>query len=784
MDFKGKPARNVALVNATIDRIPFLKTGRLMLETGAITGSAMQHAASQTPRALAKLAHSSGPGYGLAVLDKKGELSRADGVTVFPGGIVDVRVLGAHLQHGDIDFQGYAARNLSLSGVSTISGLDRLEVRGLFLTAPSAEDAAAGDDRHQLKHGGIGPASLAVLTSEGELLAASGAFSVDPATETLHTPRIGPHEVAGDVDHLRNTIRNVVLESAEIRGTVPSLRTNELRVSVQASVSHGYLAVFSANAGDQAEETGSRSGNALGLASGGGGLAWRDGALQDVKLGGTTTIDGDLDLRGHRLLNFDFETPDIDRVDGLTIRETLTLDKHKGASSLGEILVVSAGGSVTPADPAVLSVKASSASVARLEVSNGLDCLGDAEIGGSLSIAGAVSVDGKMKLAAGLDVGGGRIVNARLQSVSFEGAVEGHVDFEGPIRIGALKRGKGRTAGGVVVVGDGGELRVATGLELQEEKGLLLVQKVSGHEVTGTVDFGGEEVLSPTLNFSAGGGISGLGSLSVGTEGIDVSGVLSAASDVIIEGSVTVGGAVMGRGPYMDTSDARMKLEVRDISAAEAAVIVKGLRAVTYALKPDAGLPSKAGSSQRRASGGRRQHGFIAQEVEKVAPEVVAEDGSGYKAVAYSRLVPALATALSAALNRLDILEDSLATSVTAAKPRTASKSLSPAARKHLSTASGANVVDDFRDMVRAIIPKSGGGGGDTADSKQQIRRISPGEFLSQQESGASDSRPAASVLMQLSRDNKALRRRVEELEERMIGLERTLVSAVPARDV
>lgn len=25
MDFKGKPARNIALVNATIDRIPFLK---------------------------------------------------------------------------------------------------------------------------------------------------------------------------------------------------------------------------------------------------------------------------------------------------------------------------------------------------------------------------------------------------------------------------------------------------------------------------------------------------------------------------------------------------------------------------------------------------------------------------------------------------------------------------------------------------------------------------------------------------------------------------------------
>lgn len=310
----------------------------------------------------------------------------------------------------------------------------------------------------------------------------------------------------------------------------------------------------------------------------------------------------------------------------LTIRETLTLNKHKGASSLGEILVVTAGGSVAPANPASLSIKATSASVANVEVSERLVCRGNAEISGHLSIAGDVSVDGEVKLAAGLDAGGARVANARLTSVSFEGVVKGDMGVEGAVRIGALKREKGGTAGGVVVVGDGGELRVATGLELEEEGGVLHVQKISGHEVrqlshfvgvckgvqsstgapprsrrpckpirpevcrvfllpeqtfnqvTGTVDFGGEEVLSPSLNFSAGGGISGLAALSVGTEGIDVSGVLSAASDVIVEGSVTVGGAVMGRGPYMDTSDARMKAEVRDISAADAAAIVKGLR--------------------------------------------------------------------------------------------------------------------------------------------------------------------------------------------------------------
>lgn len=74
-----------------------------MLETG--TGSGVQQAASETSRALAMAGTSAGPGYGLAVLDKKGELSRADGVTLFPGGTVDVQGLGPHLQHGDVDFQ-------------------------------------------------------------------------------------------------------------------------------------------------------------------------------------------------------------------------------------------------------------------------------------------------------------------------------------------------------------------------------------------------------------------------------------------------------------------------------------------------------------------------------------------------------------------------------------------------------------------------------------------------------------------------------------------------------
>lgn len=52
-----------------------------------------------------------------------------------------------------------------------------------------------------------------------------------------------------------------------------------------------------------------------------------------------------------------------------------------------------------------------------------------------------------------------------------------------------------------------------------------------------------------------------------------------------------------------------------------------------------------------------RQHGFIAQELGQVLPELVSEDRQGYKVVAYSRLVPTLAASLSWALGRLDAIE-------------------------------------------------------------------------------------------------------------------------------
>lgn len=84
-------------------------------------------------------------------------------------------------------------------------------------------------------------------------------------------------------------------------------------MSPKPSVSSGHLAVFSADNAD--DQGGSGAGEPLGLASGGEGLAWQDGALQNVRLGGTTKLAGDLDMGGHRLLNADLETPDLEHVE-------------------------------------------------------------------------------------------------------------------------------------------------------------------------------------------------------------------------------------------------------------------------------------------------------------------------------------------------------------------------------------------------------------------------------------------------------------------------------------
>ena len=162
---------------------------------------------------------------------------------------------------------------------------------------------------------------------------------------------------------------------------------------------------------------------------------------------------------------------------------------------------------------------------------------------------------------------------------------------------------------------------------------------------------------------------------------------------------------------------------------------------------------SKAGNSKDRSPGGRRQHGFIAQEAEQVASEVVAEDGNGYKTVAYSRLVPALAAALSAVLDRVDKLER-----------------LEAGASPVTPTAATATPIIVHKPAAM----NSERGNADGGHGSMGGRRMADVAVRGGQKSAESSSGPAFDLL-QLRVENTALRVRVDEMEKRMAEVERNL---------
>jgi hypothetical protein len=84
------------------------------------------------------------------------------------------------------------------------------------------------------------------------------------------------------------------------------------------------------------------------------------------------------------------------------------------------------------------------------------------------------------------------------------------------------------------------------------------------------------------------------------------------------------------------TSDARFKTHVRPLAGALSSVLA--LRGVRYEWN--------ALGVQHGGTAGASQVGVLAQEVEKIYPELVSTDKEGYKAVNYAQLTPVLIEAL------------------------------------------------------------------------------------------------------------------------------------------
>merc|ERR1712086_503250 len=107
--------------------------------------------------------------------------------------------------------------------------------------------------------------------------------------------------------------------------------------------------------------------------------------------------------------------------------------------------------------------------------------------------------------------------------------------------------------------------------------------------------------------------------------------------------SLFVGAAVQavnvkGTNAYQQISDQRFKTDIGTLESALERV--RKLRGVRFRFRTEE-FPERSFSDEKQA-------GFIAQEVEKVIPEVVQTDSSGWKTVAYGNFAPYLVEAIKA----------------------------------------------------------------------------------------------------------------------------------------
>ncbi|MFV8250654.1 tail fiber domain-containing protein [Bdellovibrio bacteriovorus] len=108
-----------------------------------------------------------------------------------------------------------------------------------------------------------------------------------------------------------------------------------------------------------------------------------------------------------------------------------------------------------------------------------------------------------------------------------------------------------------------------------------------------------------------------------------------------------VNGTLRGFG-ITDSSDIRLKRDIASLSSSEALQRILKIQGVSYNWK-------------NPEHGKRPQLGFIAQELEKIYPELVETDPQGMKSVNYSHLVSPLVEAIKALYDEVSALKDSLA---------------------------------------------------------------------------------------------------------------------------
>jgi hypothetical protein len=305
---------------------------------------------------------------------------------------------------------------------------------------------------------------------------------------------------------------------------------------------------------------------------------------------------------------------------GLTA-SVATLPSITGATSFTDSISVAGNTSVSTLS-ATGSITAPSATVPQLN--------GNVSVGGVLSAASATlpTLNGNVNVVGTLNTGG----NITAPSATLP-TLNGNVTVTGtltPNILSVSSLGIGTTTPALplhVAVNNntygiliGGTISGSTNLRLGMAHSRPSIQGVA---VEG-VDYG-------TLQINPDGGNVGIG----------------IPGQVASNYKLMVNGPVAAFGNYVNLSDARYKTNIATLPNALDAIL--NLRGVTYDWK-------KSDFPTMNFSEGR-QIGFVAQEVEKILPELVTTDANGYKSVAYANVVPVLVEAVKTQQKKIDTLE-------------------------------------------------------------------------------------------------------------------------------
>ncbi len=264
---------------------------------------------------------------------------------------------------------------------------------------------------------------------------------------------------------------------------------------------------------------------------------------------------------------------------------------------------------------------------------------------------GAFFINSEVVITKSMDLSGQDITNANFRSGSIDGRIDvsvDHIKTKGII-LTEIQEDKTVTSDALAVVGLDGRIKLGP-ISIDKSGSLGDIR------VHGTIDFDQPQTPGDVKNESqgkikgatiVGGTVDQLERLIVTGE-TELGSGLQVTGESYMDGSLTVSGSVLGSGPYVDVSDKRFKKNIATMESAEILEKIRRLEGVSYELDT-----SRMKSQRRLGRGGYnnedlngRQYGFIAQDVEKIFPELVYTDDDDFKGLQYSRFAPILAEGL------------------------------------------------------------------------------------------------------------------------------------------